>query len=256
VELKQIPVRRLFEVPVHAATMEQAVDVCRQAIEEHRQLMIGVVNAAKIVNMKHEPSLNESVVGSDLILADGMAVVWASRVLRQPLPERVAGIDLFERLLELASKNGYRVFFLGATQEVLDEMIRRLAVRLPDLRVAGAQHGYFSAQESGAIAQRIHDSGADLLFVAMTSPKKEIFLREWGTTTAADVCHGVGGSFDVLAGKVTRAPAIWQKCGLEWLYRTLQEPRRMWKRYLVTNSVFLWMLFRELFRSLKTPRVR
>lgn len=239
-----LPVRTLFDVSIHAATLSQVVAQCRAAIDTRRPLMIGVVNAAKIVNMARDPLLRNSVCSADLVLADGAAVVWASWLLRQPLPERVAGIDLFEALLALAHDQGYSVYLLGAKQEVLEEVVRRIGARHPGIRIAGYRNGYFGDAEAPAVARDIALAHPDMLFVAMTSPKKETFLAHHAAELAVPVCHGVGGSFDVLAGKVARAPRTWQRLGLEWLYRVLQEPRRLWKRYLVTNSAFIAMVAR------------
>jgi len=245
--LQSIPVRRLFGILIHAASMAQVLEDCQGAIRQRRRLMIGVVNAAKIVNMRRQPILHESVTESDLILADGMAVVWASRILRAPLPERVAGIDLFERLLQMADRHGHAVYFLGASQEVLDRLLLRIGQRYPGLRIVGAHDGYFTDDQAEKVAAEIRVAQPDLLFVGMTSPKKELFMRRWGDHMQVPVCHGVGGSFDVFAGKVKRAPLTWQRLGLEWLYRVVQEPRRMWRRYLVTNTIFLWMLSSALY---------
>jgi N-acetylglucosaminyldiphosphoundecaprenol N-acetyl-beta-D-mannosaminyltransferase len=239
--------RQLLGLDVHAATMDQVLALCRAAAAQRRPLSIGVVNAAKLVNMQRETALREAVESSDLILADGMSVVWASRVLGRPLPERVAGIDLFERLIDLAEREGLSVYFLGAEADVLDRAIRVVRERHPRLRIAGSHHGYFGAGEEEQLAGEIGASSPDFLFIGMTSPKKEIFLARWGDQIGAAVCHGVGGSFDVIAGKVRRAPVVWQRLGLEWLYRLLQEPRRLWRRYLVTNTVFAWLVVRELF---------
>jgi N-acetylglucosaminyldiphosphoundecaprenol N-acetyl-beta-D-mannosaminyltransferase len=175
-------------------------------------------------------------------------VVWAGRVLRAPLPERVAGIDLFLRLLAEAEASDIPVYFLGARQEVLERMLRRVADRFPRLKVAGSRNGYFDDSEQEAIADGIARSGARMLFLGMTSPKKEIFTAAYGARTGARVVHGVGGSFDILAGVTRRAPEVWQRWGLEWLYRALQEPRRLGRRYLTTNAAFLLMTARELFR--------
>jgi N-acetylglucosaminyldiphosphoundecaprenol N-acetyl-beta-D-mannosaminyltransferase len=117
--------------------------------------------------------------------------------------------------------------------------------------VAGARHGYFSEGDEPAIARSIREADADYLFLGMTTPKKEQFIERWGDIIGVKVCHGVGGSLDVMAGKVKRAPEVWQTLGLEWLYRVAQEPRRLWKRYLVTNTLFLGLLIRELF--VKSP---
>jgi N-acetylglucosaminyldiphosphoundecaprenol N-acetyl-beta-D-mannosaminyltransferase len=245
------PVRRLFGVPIHAVTREQALDACANAIETKKHLLVGIVNTAKVVKMQDQVILRDSVLASDLVLADGMGVVWASRVLRRSLPARVTGIDLFLDLVGLAAEKSYGVYFLGATDEVLEACIARLRADHPTLRIAGSRNGYFDDAESDAVAADIRAADADVLFVGMTSPLKEIFLSRHGAGLGVSVCHGVGGSFDVVAGKVKRAPVFWQKCGLEWLYRTLQEPRRLWKRYLVTNSLFAWMVVKELFRGTK-----
>ncbi len=244
------PVRTLFDIGIHAVTLDQAVDACDEAIRTRRPLTIGVVNAAKLVNMRRDPRLADAVRASQLVLADGMSVVWAARLLGRPLPERVAGIDLFARLLLLADQRGYRVYFLGATQAVLDELLRRIGAAYRGLRIAGAHHGYFDAARAPRIAREIQRSAPDLLFVAMTSPRKETFLARFGPALDVPVCHGVGGSFDVFAGVVRRAPCLLQSCGLEWLYRVWQEPRRMWRRYLVTNTLFLGLVLRELLRGL------
>lgn len=249
-----LPVQQLFGLPVHAATMQQAVEVCEQAIETGRPMVVGVVNAAKVVHLRRDPALRSAVVGCDLLLADGQSVVWASRLLRRPLPERVAGIDLFSALLGRADAAGQRVFFLGATEEVLGRLVDKVRHEMPGLQVAGAQNGYFTLDEAASVAGAIRASRADLLFVGMTSPHKELFLDTWGPTLDVRVCHGVGGSFDVLAGKTQRAPELWQRLGLEWLFRVKQEPKRLWKRYLTTNTRFLGLTLLELARP--TPAYR
>jgi N-acetylglucosaminyldiphosphoundecaprenol N-acetyl-beta-D-mannosaminyltransferase len=239
----------LFGVELDPLTMDETVERCLDAVRDGRQLEIGVVNAAKLVNMRRDPRLAEAVSGCDLVLADGQAVVWAGKVLRAPLPERVAGIDLFLRLLAEAEAAGISVYFLGAKEEVLEEMLRRVADRFPGLKVAGSRNGYFDDSQQEEIAENIARSGAQMLFLGMTSPKKEIFTAAHGERTGARVVHGVGGSFDILAGVTKRAPASWQRLGVEWLYRALQEPRRLGKRYLTTNTAFLLMTAREFIRS-------
>jgi len=226
--------------------MEQVLDRIHAAITSRQTLQIGVVNAAKVVNMQRNPALGEDVLSSDLILADGAAVVWASRILRRPLPERVAGIDLMYGLLERGNRHGYRVYCLGATEEVSRKVAACIVKDYPNVFLAGRRNGYFSDEEEQEIAETIALAKPDILFVAITSPKKENFLAKWGPIMKVPICHGVGGSFDVMAGKVQRAPEIWQRLGLEWLYRVKQEPRRLWKRYLVTNVLFLKLLLKEL----------
>ncbi len=248
--MESLPTREILGVPVHALTMDQVVEICRQAALARRRLMIAVVNAAKLVKMRSDPGLRASVLGSDLILADGMSVVWASRLLGRGLPERVTGIGLFERLIEEAAREGHSVYFLGASQEVLDLVVLRTRERHPGLQIAGSRNGYFRDEEQEEVALEISRARPDFLFVGISTPKKEIFLDRWASRAEVTVCHGVGGSFDILAGKTARAPESWQRHGFEWLYRVLQEPRRMWKRYLVTNTTFILLVAREWLRGL------
>ena len=183
-----------------------------------------------------------------------MGVVLGARFLGNNVPERVAGVDLFFQLLAMCSMRGYPVFLLGAKDEVVFEAHRRVERRYPLLKVAGHYHGYFWDDEE-TVVNKIRKSGARLLFVAITSPKKENFINKWKDQLGVDFVMGVGGTFDVVAGKGKRAPKWMQNCGLEWLYRLIQEPGRMWKRYLVTNSQFAWMLFKEKLKGLGRNKV-
>ncbi|MGW6783314.1 WecB/TagA/CpsF family glycosyltransferase [Streptomyces sp. NPDC054987] len=241
----------LFGVALDPLTMDETVQRCLDAVRRGEQIEIGMVNAAKLVNMRRDPALAAAVAGCDLVLADGQAVVWAGRVLGVRLPERVAGIDLFMRLLAAAEVADIPVYLLGARQEVLEMMLGQISEHFPELRVAGSRNGYFDDSEQQEVADAVAGSGARLLFLGMTSPKKEIFTAGYGKRTGAHVVHGVGGSFDILAGITRRAPLAWQRMGLEWFYRTLQEPRRLGRRYLTTNAAFLAMTVRELIH--RTP---
>jgi len=238
----------LFGVGVDALTMEQAVTRCTDAVENGGYLAVGVINAAKVVAMRRNKRLRQAVTGSGMVLADGQSVVWASRMLGSPLPERVAGIDVFLELLGEAARRAYRVYFLGARRDVLDRMLAEVGRRYPGLAVAGARDGYFRADEEPDVAAEIRQSGANLLFIGMSSPRKELFVSQWGKSTQAGVVHGVGGSFDVLAGLTRRAPVWYQDHGLEWLYRAWQEPARLGRRYLTTNIWFAGLVARELLR--------
>ncbi|MDM8007796.1 MAG: WecB/TagA/CpsF family glycosyltransferase [Phycisphaerae bacterium] len=233
-------------VPVDPLTMRDVLAGCEDAIRSRSRLLIGVVNAAKIVRMREDPDFSAAVTSSDLVLADGMAVVWAARLLGQPLPERIAGIDLFEGLLRLADAIGARVYLLGARQDVLDTVVRKISTEHPRVRIVGAHDGYFRDAEVDTVVEDIRASQADMLFVAMSPPKKEFFIAKWGPALGVPVCHGVGGSFDVLAGRTQRAPEWMQRAGLEWFHRVLQEPARLWRRYLTTNASFAGILMAEL----------
>ena len=242
----------ILGLPIAAIALPDALELCDEAIATDGRVQWGVVNAAKMVRMRKDRALRESLLRCDYVLADGQSVVWASRFLRRALPERVAGIDLFERLLEKAEADGRSVYLLGATQQTLDGLLERLAQRFPALILAGARDGYFAPGQAAAVAAEIRASKPDMVFLGMSSPKKEVFLADYGDALGAAVLHGVGGSFDVLAGVTARAPRRWQRAGLEWLYRLLQEPRRLAGRYLSTNAVFIALVVKERFRA--TPR--
>lgn len=196
------------------------------------------INAAKLVTLKQDTELREVVNRCELVNADGQSVVWASRLLGDPLPERVAGIDLMHALIAMAAREGYGIYILGARQEVLETAVQKLREMYPNLNIAGYRHGYFAEDESPQVAEAIRRSGAQMLFVAMSSPRKEHWLGEHGPALGVPFTMGVGGSIDIVAGITRRAPRIWQRLGVEWFYRLLQEPRRMFRRYLVTNTRF------------------
>lgn len=240
--------RVLFGLRIDALTLEQVVALAEVALVTRTRLLVGVVNAAKIVKLRADAFLRTSLLECDVLLADGQSVVWASRLLGRPLPERVAGIDLFEALLAVADRDGHGVYLLGAKPEVLARMESVIAARWPGVKIAGSRDGYFTDAEAAQVADDIAGSGADMLFLGMTTPKKELFLGRYGAVLGVPVLHGVGGSFDVLAGVTKRAPERWQRWGMEWAYRVRQEPRRLWRRYLVTNLAFLGLLIRERIR--------
>lgn len=240
----------LFSCPMDVATGRETVDLIRSRIESRQFTQHVVVNVAKVVHMQRDSALAASIRACDIINIDGMGVVWAARMLGVDVPERVAGVDLFDDLLAMAAERGLSVFLLGATPEIVQATAEIVGRRHPRLIVAGYHHGYFWDDEP-AIVEKIGASGARLLFVAITSPKKENFINRWRTQLGVDFVMGVGGTFDVVAGKVRRAPVWMQRYGLEWLYRVIQEPGRMWRRYLTTNLQFAGLLLKAI---LRTPR--
>lgn len=231
--------------PVTRLDLDGFVREAERFIDSRRPHYIAVVNAAKLVSMRRDAELDQSVRSADLIGADGVPLVWASKLLGDPLPGRVNGTDLMMKLLETADRRRYRMFFFGASPRVLDQVLARVRRDYPSVQIAGAQHGYFATDEERQIVAQIRDSRCDILFIAFGTPKKELWVKHYLADMAVPVVHGVGGSFDVLAGLIPRAPRWMQRAGLEWLFRLLQEPRRMWKRYLITNTAFLTLLARE-----------
>ncbi len=237
---------KFLNTQVDNLTMQETVMLINESISSGNRLQHVVVNAGKIVALQTDSELRESVNNCDVINADGMAVVWASKVLGKPLKERVAGIDLMENLIELAHKKNYKVYFLGAKEEIVSKVVNHYSEKYSKDLIAGYRNGYFSKEEEPEIAKDIEASEAQLLFVAISSPKKENFLyQNKEHLSKVSFTMGVGGSFDVVSGLVKRAPLWMQNNGLEWFYRFAQEPQRMWKRYLVGNSKFLYLVFKE-----------
>ena len=226
--------------------MEETLSIVNDTIVNDESIHHVVVNAAKIVQLQKDNQLRESVNNSDIINADGQAVVWAAKFLNKPLKERVAGIDLMQNLVKLAYKNNHKIFLFGAKEEVVKKVTAIYSEKYGKNLIAGYRNGYYNKEEESSIANDIASSGANMLFVAITSPKKENFLYEFkNELKAVNFIMGVGGSFDVIAGLTKRAPLWMQNNGLEWFYRFAQEPKRMWKRYLVGNSKFIYLVFKE-----------
>ncbi|MCK0132721.1 WecB/TagA/CpsF family glycosyltransferase [Arenibacter sp. S6351L] len=238
----------ILNTSIHNLSMRETIQIVDNTISEGNQLHHVVVNAGKIVAMQNDLKLRQSVNQSDLINADGQAVVWASKVLGKPLKERVAGIDLMVNLVQLAHQKKYKIFFFGAQEEVVKKVVDIYSDQFSPNIIAGYRNGYFKKEEEESIAREIGESGANILFVAISSPTKENFLYEnKGLLQKVNFVMGVGGSFDVIAGKVKRAPIWMQKVGLEWFYRFAQEPQRMWKRYLIGNTQFIRLVLKEAF---------
>jgi N-acetylglucosaminyldiphosphoundecaprenol N-acetyl-beta-D-mannosaminyltransferase len=237
---------KIFNTAIDNYTIGETLQIIDEVIQTKKQLHHVVVNAGKIVAMQTDLQLRQSVNESDLINADGQAVVWASKFLGKPLKERVAGIDLMENIVKLAHQKQYKIFFFGAKEDVVKSVIDKYANQYSNSIIAGYRNGYFEEGEEQNIAKEIADSRANILFVAISSPTKENFLyNNKSFLKNVNFIMGVGGSFDVVSGKVKRAPLWMQKSGLEWFYRFLQEPKRMWKRYLIGNSKFIALVIKE-----------
>jgi N-acetylglucosaminyldiphosphoundecaprenol N-acetyl-beta-D-mannosaminyltransferase len=232
----------ILNCPVDKLSMDETISLIDKSINENKPMRHVVVNAAKLVFMKTNDELYNAVVTCDIINADGQAVVWASKFLGDPLPERTSGIDIMEELIKRSESKGYKIFFLGAKEEVVSKVVEIYSEKYSPNIIAGYRNGYFKEEESEQIANQIAESGAHILLVAISSPMKELFLEKYRHVIKTPFIMGVGGSFDVVAGKVKRAPVWMQKSGLEWFYRLVQEPKRMWKRYLYTNSLFIYYL--------------
>ncbi len=237
----------LMGLSFDAVTMETAVarclEFCRGPRTSHTVI---TVNACHLCMIRRDPQLRSACRAAQLTVADGMSVVWALRALGRPVPERVAGVDLMDQLLLATAKHRLSVYFLGAKREVVETLVQKSRVRYPGIEVAGFRDGYFGVEDHPAIVEEIRASGAHILFVGMPSPFKETWCERYRERLQVPVIVGVGGSFDVLAGYIKRAPRWVQSAGLEWFWRLLMEPRKLWRRYLTTNSEFVWLAGREI----------
>lgn len=240
---------RVLGCEIDRIDMGEAIAVCEAAIESRGSAQHIAVNVAKLMAMREDQNLRVSVSQCELVTADGQPLVWASRLLGDPLPSRVTGIDLMEALLARAAAKGYTVYILGATHDVLERAVARMRRDFPELQLAGYRDGYYDDAEEAVVAESIAAARPDILFVAMSSPRKEYFIGRYRQRMGVPLMMGVGGAIDVFAGIRRRAPALLQRLGLEWLFRLAQEPRRLLRRYLTTNTGFIVLLSSELMRG-------
>lgn len=229
---------------------QETLDQIKQLVLRNERAYLCTVNVAILMMMRSIPQLAEFVSKAKMIVADGLPLIWVSKYLNKPLPERVTGVELVDDLAELASENNWGIYLLGGTEEVVGSVASQLKSALPDLIVSGYCDGYFDSAEAKLRAQAVRESGAKILIVAMGVPRQEQFIEDQWPDLGVNFVIGVGGSFDVISGVTKRAPVWMQKSGLEWLFRTMQEPRRLAWRYISTNSLFIFLVFKEiLFKS-------
>ena len=225
---------------VNALSMDETVNYVKRVIERRMPpVQHVVINALKVNLMEKDPELRGIVNACPLINADGASILWAAKKLGLPVTQRVTGIDLFLRLVEEAAQNGYKIYLFGAKPEVVAKVQAIFKAQYPALQIVGARNGYFKPEDEPQIVADMAASGADMMFVAFSSPKKEYWVHQYLEKLNIPFVMGVGGSFDVVAGVTKRAPELWQRLGLEWLYRFVQEPRRLFKRYIVGNVTFI-----------------
>jgi N-acetylglucosaminyldiphosphoundecaprenol N-acetyl-beta-D-mannosaminyltransferase len=234
------------------STIDRCIAWCYGPRVSHTVITL---NAALLCMMRRDEELRTACRNGDLIVADGVPVVWTSRLAGAPLPERVAGVDLTARLLAEGASRGLRVYFLGARSQVVRSLADYCHRNHPGLTVAGWRDGYFGPTDHAKIVAEIARLAPDMLFVGMPSPFKETWCQRHRETLGVPVIVGVGGTFDVLAGYVRRAPRALQATGLEWAWRLAMEPRKMSRRYLRTNTEFLWLAAQEIFRNRAEARM-
>jgi N-acetylglucosaminyldiphosphoundecaprenol N-acetyl-beta-D-mannosaminyltransferase len=238
----------LLNVPLDVLTLEQTVERAVKSMRTRRRTQHVAMNVAKFVKLRVDHVLRNDVIESDIVGIDGMGIVLGLRMAGIAGAERVAGVDLMLHLLQACAREGFRPYFLGATAEVVHKAAAEARRRFPGLSIAGVHDGYFAPEQEAAIVNEIRASGADCLFIGIPTPRKERLLHSYRDVLSVPFIMGVGGSFDVLVGKVSRAPTWLQRIGFEWFFRVCQEPSRMWWRYLSTNTVYAGLLLQILAR--------
>lgn len=231
----------VWGLPLVPWTMGQTLDAIEELVQARKPSFFITANLNYAMLVDQNPKLKELNDKAAFILADGMPLVWASKLRRNPLPERVAGSDLIFKIAERSAQKGYRIFLLGAAPGIAAKAAERLQERYPGLQIAGTECPPFrkpSLQEHEGLLQRIRDTKPDILFVAFGQPKGEYWIAENLDKLEIPVSVQVGASLDFVAGIVKRSPKLLQKIGLEWFYRLAQEPKRLTGRYL-ENIKFL-----------------
>ena len=237
---------RLFHCKFDPVTYQQSIDWAAEHFRNRRRGYITTVNVSILMTLQSNQRLKTFVENSALTVADGQPIVWLSKLLNRPLPERVTGVDLVPGLCQAATDAGRSVYFLGSKPDVVNDVAVLMKQQIPGLDVAGVQDGYFEQDQSQHIAQQVKDSGAALLIVGLGAPKQEAFLEEHWDQLGVDLAIPIGGAFDMLTDRKPRAAKWIQNIGCEWLWRLYLEPRRLAKRYATTNTRFLYLAMMEL----------
>jgi len=229
--------------------LSESVKKVITAIEHNSKIQVCVTNVYSTVLMQKDTEFRKINNSTSLVVADGMPIIWVSKLMGFPLPCRIAGSDLFFELCTVASTRNYTFYFLGSKKEVLDKIRVNLKVDFPDLKIVGMYsppyRDQFSEEENNDIVQKINEVKPDVLWVGMTAPKQEKWIFHNLDKLNVKVAIGVGAVFNFVAGSVPRAPVWMQKMGMEWFFRLIQEPKRLWKRYLIGNTIFLWLVLKE-----------
>lgn len=242
---------KILNTYVNAISMDETISCIEKIIQLGKPTQHVVINALKVNLMEEDIELRRIVNSCPLINADGTSIVWAGKKLGVPVKERVTGCDLFQKLVKISAEKGYKIYLFGAKEEVVLKVKEIYEKQYPALKIVGYRNGYFTENDEEEIVKDIAESGADMMFVAFSSPKKEYWINKYLEQLNIPFVMGVGGSFDIVAGVIDRAPLWMQKHGMEWFYRFIQEPRRMWKRYIIGNTKFVILTYMYKLRNRK-----
>jgi N-acetylglucosaminyldiphosphoundecaprenol N-acetyl-beta-D-mannosaminyltransferase len=237
--------------PVTAATFDLQIEMMLEWASSYASKVVCVANVHMLTEAYWHPEFGSVLKSADMVTPDGMPLVWMMRLMGARHQNRVAGMDILLSLCQLAPPRNITIFFLGSEAAILDKMREKLECEFPNLTIAGMEPLPFrplTRAEDDAIIQKLHDSGAGIVLVSLGCPKQEYWMNQHKDKIQA-VMVGLGGVFPVYAGIHKRAPLWIRNLGLEWFYRLIQEPRRLWKRYRTTIPPFIWLAFRQLLSS-------
>lgn len=240
-----IPERvEVLGAPVDCVDMDGAVAAVETLLAGSEGRAVLAVNPEKVIKAQSDPVLREQLRNAGLLIPDGIGVVFAVRLLKRRRIERVPGADLMPAICECAARHGHKVFLFGASREVIERAAVTLVTRYPGLVIAGYHHGYVEESGMSRVVEAINASGASVLFVGLGSPRQELWMyRYLPQLRTVRVCQGVGGTFDVISGRVRRAPALMRRANLEWFYRLVTDPRRAFRQIVLPR--FTYQVFRE-----------
>lgn len=245
----------ILDVEVSRNNLEETMDVLTRAIEKGQKLRVCVTPANCVLWANKDEKLRQIYNSADLTTADGVPLLWASRLLGSPIRGRVTGLDLLPEFSKISAKKGFRFFFLGAADGVAVKLANHLKSINPGLKIAGTYSPpfaeRFSDEENEKMITLINQSNADVLWVSLTAPKQDFWIAEHFGRLDVSIAIGVGAAFDVVAGNIKRSPEWMQNAGLEWFYRLLKEPGRLSKRYLVEAPQFIPLLIKQKWRSVR-----
>jgi len=240
---------QVLGAPIDCVDMQQALDVVDFMIKGNKPQTVIAINPEKVIKAQSNPKLLEWMNKAGLLIPDGIGVVVAVRLLTGDNISRVPGAELMPAICEQSLTKGYKLFLLGATRDVNNAAVNTLRRRYPGIDIVGNQDGYFGDDEMPALIEKINNSNADVLFVALGSPRQELWMEQYLPLTNIKVCQGVGGTFDVLAGNVKRAPFLFRKMHLEWFYRLITQPKRLFRQTALPK--FAFQLLVGIFQGLK-----
>lgn len=241
----------ILGVKIDRVTMKEAVERIAEMIRQPKPHLVVTANSEMVMIANRDPLLYEIIERADLVVPDSIGVIWASRILKQPLSERVPGIELMQALLAESAARGWCVFLLGADPGIAEQAARVIAAQYKGINIVGTHHGFFTQAELQSVLDKIKASRPDILFIALGVPKQEKFAAAHLANLGVPVALGVGGSFQVLAGKVKRAPYWMRRMGLEWLYRIVRQPARIGRAAVLPQFV-VWVLLERFMSGGKT----